>query len=113
MICKPCPRQDCYELVEPLVFYINKKRHVVPAGFRFKCSVPVIFYRVLKTPFSPDVMQAACVHDYLYGNHLCTKEQADLKFKAILIYNGVSKETAETMYQGVKLFGHHAYNQGK
>ena len=113
MIVKPIPDADKYELVEPLVFYINKKRHVIPAGFRFECSVPVIFYCVLKTPFDPQVMQAACVHDYLYAHHICTKEQADLKFKALLIYNGVSKETAETMYQGVKLFGHHAYNKGK
>ena len=113
MICKPIPEANKYELVEPLVFYINKKRHVIPVGFRFECSVPVIFYRVLKTPFDPDVMQAACVHDYLYSNHICTKDQADLKFKALLIYNGVSKETAETLYTGVMLFGHHAYSKGK
>ena len=117
MIVKPLPKQNLYELVEPLVFWIvyddDYSRCEVPAGFVFDgASVPRFFWRVVSTPFQPKVMRAACIHDYLYRNHIVEKDVADEKFKSVLIADGVDKERAETMFTGVRLGGKSAYRNG-
>ena len=113
MIVKPLPKKNLYELVEPLVFWVNKKREEVPAGFVFDgASVPRFFWRVVSTPFQPKVMRAACIHDYLYRKHIVKKDIADEKFKNVLLCDGVDKELAETMFTGVTIAGGSAYKNG-
>ena len=50
MICKPIPKEDCYELVEPLVFWVDYKRREAHAGFRFKGSIPKFFWSMVTNP---------------------------------------------------------------
>lgn len=113
MIVKPLPKANRYELVEPLTFWVNKKREQVPAGFVFDgASIPRLFWRVLTSPYQPRILRAACIHDYLYRTNLVSRKVADLKFRQVLINDGTDKESAETMYVGLRLGGKSAYRSG-
>ena len=113
MIVRPLPKENKYELIFSLNFFIGNTFYEVPAGFRFECSVPMFFRRVLPTPFQPKVMRAAAIHDYLYHNHICSRKEADKIFRETLMQDGVSKIVANIMYAGVRIGGWCAYNKGE
>lgn len=60
-------------------------------------------------PFGGKKMLAAIVHDYLYGANICTKEEADLVFKELMVYRGVEPWRIKAMYIGVKYCGGSAW----
>ena len=107
MICRPIPKEDCYELVEPLIFWVDYRRCVVPAGFKFKGSIPRLFWTPVTNPYDPRCARGFAIHDYLYEAKICSKEHADLKLKQCLLNDRCSKELAETIYSAVKMFGKH------
>ena len=111
MIVKPIPSEDCFELVEPLVFWVDKMRQVVPAGFRFRGSVPRLFWSMVVTPYDPKCLRGFCIHDYLYETHLCSRKSADLKLKQVILNDGLDKESAETVYSAVHWFGKKAWGK--
>ena len=112
MICKPIPKTDEFELVEPLVFWVDKKRQEVPVGFRFRGSVPKIFWGIIVSPYDPKCLRGFCIHDYLYDTHLCSRDSADKKLKRDILNDGLDKESAEMIYSMVDLFGKRAWKKG-
>ena len=111
MICKPIPKEDCYELVEPLVFWVDYKRREAHAGFRFKGSIPKIFWSMVTNPYDPKCVRGFAIHDYLYETHLCSREAADIKLKQCLLNDGKDKETAETIFATVRFVGSIAWRK--
>ena len=113
MIIEPLPKIDCYQLVEPLKFWVDYIECEIPAGFVSDgASIPRMFWSIITSPFHPKVIKRAFQHDYLYRVHIVPKDRADRKFKKGLIYDDFAKETAETMYSALKLFGGSAYANG-
>lgn len=104
MIVKPIPETDEFELVEPLVYWVNRIRREAPIGFRFRGSVPRLFWRVV-TPYSPKCLRGFCIHDHLYETHTCSRKDADKKLKQVILADGEDKETSEVIYLAVKGFG--------
>lgn len=113
MICKPLPKDDCYELVEPLVFWVDYNRYVVPAGFVSDgASIPKIFWPVITSPFNPKIIRGAIIHDYLYRVHVVSRRVADEKLRSVIISDGFPKETSETVFSAVRVGGKSAYKNG-
>ena len=113
MIIRPLPKEDCYELMEPMRFWIDYIECEIPAGFVSDgASIPKMFWSIITSPFHPKVIKRAFQHDYLYRVHIVSRKRADKKLKKGLIYDGFAEETAETMYSTLYLFGGSAYREG-
>jgi len=106
----PRPLENLYELLEDYTYIctIDGKRIeiAVPARFLYNgASIPAVGWIITYTPFHPDVMAPALVHDYLYINHVVDREAADSILYQMLIDNGVTRTTAEIMFQAVRVGG--------
>jgi hypothetical protein len=81
----------------------------IPEGFEWDgASIPRFLWRIVSSPFQPDLMVPSLVHDYLYSQGDKSgydREQADELFKKLLMANGVDDDLAETMYAGVRIGG--------
>lgn len=111
---RPVPRKDRYLLLDDFRIQTRWGLVVVPKLFRYDgASIPRIGWQLTYTPFHPDVMLAALVHDWLYLSHQFSKETADLIFKDLLLESGVSETKAWIMYQAVKLGGGCAWKQSR
>ena len=79
---------------------IGKKQVVitVPRGFVFDgASIPSFGWKATYTPFHPDVMAPALVHDYFYRDpesHIFSRKEVDDLFYDMLRKNTVSKKHA-------------------
>jgi len=115
MICRPVPRQNIYELVEPLVFWVDYKRFEVPAGFKYSGSIPKIFWTILTNPYDPRCVRGFCIHDYLYQvtPPVCSRETADEKLRQCLINDGKDKESVETVYTTVRSVGWYSWRENR
>jgi hypothetical protein len=88
----------------------------IPSGFQWNgASIPKFLWPILGSPFAPEMMVASLVHDYLYSDepavrHI-SRKQADNIFRKLLIANGMDKETAETLYTGVRIGGKSHYKR--
>lgn len=81
----------------------------VPVGFVTDfASVPRLFWRIVPPwgAYSP----AAVVHDYLYQNHLVSREEADRIFLELMTVLGVLPWKRKTMYWAVRIGGWVAWN---
>lgn len=108
----PRPEKNLYELIEPYTYICtvddNRLEITVPTGFLYNgASIPAIGWVATYTPFHPDVVAAALIHDWLYGpNELgIDRYTADSIFYQLLIENGVREMTAEIMYNAVRIGG--------
>ena len=110
MVVKPIPETNEYELVEPLVYYVNKIRYEAPQGFRFRGSIPKVLWTPLVSSYDPKCLRGFCIHDHLYDTGVCSKEDADFKLRSVVRADGLDKDTAEMIYSGVKWFGGLAWN---
>lgn len=69
-VLKPLPNKGLYELVEPLnIVYTTDKDEIlavrVPAGYQTDgASIPRALWEEVGSPFSPEFMTAAIVHDF-------------------------------------------------
>jgi len=101
----PLPKEGKYRLNQAVII---EGVHV-PAGFKWDgASIPRFLWRVVDSPFQPDLMVPSLVHDYLYeqgDKSGFTREEADKLFHKLLIANGVDEDLAETMYSGVRVGG--------
>ena len=103
---RPAPSFEHYEVVRD--FEPDGLAHeiVVPKDFHYDgASIPAAAWQLTYTPFHPDVMAAALVHDWLYYNHQVDQETADDLFFDILRANGVGMFKAGTMWIAVRNFG--------
>ena len=105
----PVWRRGKYALGADYTFEVDGKTFVIKAGFTFDgASVPRFFWRIV-TPFSPYVIRAALLHDWLYQHHVLTRARADALLREVLIEDGVSPLVARAMYRAVRVFGAKAY----
>ncbi|MHC4643962.1 MAG: DUF1353 domain-containing protein [Planctomycetota bacterium] len=113
IVVSPLPGCDMYVLYKPLHFKVGKALFIVPRGFVFDgASIPKMFHSILTTPYDPNVLRAACIHDYLYRVHEIGKKASDRAFRAVLRLDGVDETQAMLMYTAVRYGGHSAYKEG-
>lgn len=80
----------------------------VPAGFVTDfASVPRMFWSVL--PPAGKYQLAAVVHDFLYWDQGCTREQADALLRAAMIESQVEPVKREIIYEAVRRGGQNAW----
>ena len=99
------------ELLEPISFSIKGREYVVPQGYLsngFSC--PRFLWPLISPAIDSRTLRSACIHDWLYENHVLTRAQADRYFKERLIDDGFPLWKAELSYIGVRVFGGSHYN---
>ena len=107
---RPVPNGNKYELLRDYGTTVDLVDIVVPRFFRYDgASIPPIAWQIIYSPFHPDVMLPALVHDWLYYNHQTDREQADDIFYYLLKDNGVDDYKCSTMWQAVKVGGEYAW----
>lgn len=109
-VLSPFGDGEYWVLVAPLNYRIwNTEGYItIPKGFVTDlASVPPIFWSVL--PKTGKYMSAAILHDYLYADQRCTKEQADLILKMEMETFGVSPIKSALIYKAVDSFGASAW----
>ncbi|WP_137937580.1 DUF1353 domain-containing protein [Chitinivorax sp. B] len=83
----------------------------IPSHFHYDgASVPALAWQVTYTPFHPDVMAPALVHDWLYythhiAGHAISRDNADDTLEDLLRRNGVGSAKRRMMIAAVKLAG--------
>ena len=80
---------------------------IIPRGYIFDgASIPRCLWSLIGSPFEPDLMQAACVHDW-YCEHTtgCYQSRVigDAVFFYLLTRAGVPRWRRVLMYLGVRL----------
>jgi len=101
--------KDEYELIEDFLFTFEGIDVKIPRGFTSDgASIPKPLWSIVGSPFSPKLLEAAFIHDYLYKEGY-DRYLSDCKFKEILLINKVGEFRANSMFRGVRLFGgkHH------
>ncbi len=79
--------------------------HVAP-GFRTDgASIPRLLWRVLGSPYDPDVIAAAIAHDALYRGEIVPRKDADAAFLALMEACGVAERKRRWLLRGVRWFG--------
>lgn len=102
---------NVYRLLEPLTY----ENLTVPEGFESDgASVPRFFWRIVFPPGDNRALRAAFLHDYIYRTHPAgwTKAAADELFRKLLIEDGISRNSANMAYWGVRLFGGSSWEAG-
>ena len=106
----PLPDEGKYQLNEPGA--IIEGVHI-PPGFKWDgASIPRFLWRVVDSPFQPELMVPSMVHDYLYEQGDASgfsRKQADRLLRKLLRANGVDDDLAKTMYSGVRIGGRSHY----
>ena len=81
----------------------------VPAGFVTDfASTPRALWSVI--PATGRCQLAAVVHDFLYWDQGCTREQADAIFRVAMAESNVKPYERDLMWQAVRRFGQSAWN---
>ncbi len=106
------PDGDAFVTAETLEVWMGPTHHVchfvmIPKGYRFDgASIPRLLWSVIGSPFEPDLMVAACVHDW-YCEHTADSYQSrvigDAVFFFLLTEAGVAHWRRVLMYLGVRL----------
>ena len=101
-----------YVLASPLPFKLGENHDTItiPKGFVTDlASIPRPLWSAL--PRDGKYMSAAILHDYLYWDQRCTRDEADTILKLEMQEFGVSKSVVTDVYQGVHLFGASSWRQ--
>jgi hypothetical protein len=99
-----------YVLATDLIYKLGSKRDtvVVPRGFITDlASIPRPLWSML--PRDGQYMSAAILHDYMYWDQRCTKDEADTILKLQMTEFGVPLKTVQAVYNGVRAFGSSAW----
>ena len=94
----------------PLSYQIGNTEHVitVPAGFVTDfASIPRYFHALLSPTGRPG--RGAIIHDFLYWEQSCTREQADRILMLAMMESGVDAVTRSLVYKVVDWFGQSAW----
>lgn len=101
---------EYWVLDNDMVYEVRKSGYsiVVPRGFVTDfASVPRIFWTIF--PRHGEYTRAAIVHDYLYWQQQCTRQQADELFDIIMEDSHVDSATRLTIYAAVRVWGDEAW----
>ena len=107
------------ELTKPLEVRIGKYEFDVPKGFVSDGASIPRFLWWLFTPFSPDTIDAAIPHDFVYRNQSWwarmgyNKKDADIMMNLIMIERKVSGWKRRWIYAGLRTFGWIGWNENK
>jgi hypothetical protein len=105
---EPVPERGTYMLIKSVIIEGIK----VPALFEWDgASIPFFLWPIIGSPFDPRFMAPSMIHDYLYATGKKKRMKADKLFRKLLIHNGVDKERADTMHEGVRRCGGSHYNR--
>lgn len=106
LVYKNLPKEGKIELTQEYHYTDNRGNlHVIPKGFKSDgASIPQWLWTVAGTPFAPNVIRAAVVHDYLYSIKY-DRKLADRIFHDILKEDGVNVVKRRAYKTGVNLFG--------
>lgn len=100
------PHERVYELSAPVTFLTHEGAHTIEAGFKTDgASIPRFAWLTTGTPYAPEHIRAAVVHDYLYQGAGSTRLMADALFRTMLLEDGVHPYQAAKMYWALRLFG--------
>jgi len=100
----PVPGKDQYCLLDDYRAKYGNIEITVPAYFLFDgASIPWFGWLSTYTPFHPDVMAAAIVHDWLFLTHQVDIEMANQIFYDRLILNGAGKFKSKLMFKAVSI----------
>lgn len=106
------PFPDGYAvLMEPMEYRVGNTEHIitVPRGFVTDfASTPRAIWAVIP-PFGRYQL-AAVVHDYLYWEQGCTREQADKLFLKAMEESNVAPATRSVIFRSVRVGGGSAWN---
>lgn len=84
----------------------------VPAGFWYNgASIPAAFWQVTFSPFDPRIIEAACIHDYLYTARNLSREHADETLFAYIVRAGGGTVRAKMVKAAVRAFGGFAWRE--
>jgi len=103
---------EYWVLGNELVFTIREtgQRIVVPRGFVTDfASVPRVFWTFF--PKHGEYTRAAIVHDYLYWEQKCNREQADELFDIVMEDSEVDSTSRFTIYAAVRVWGDDAWEE--
>jgi hypothetical protein len=98
-------------LTQNLTYRIKETVHeiVVPAGFVTDfASTPRALWSVL--PPTGRYQLAAVVHDFLYWDQGCLREQADAIFRVAMSESNVNPRERDLMWRAVRQFGQSAWD---
>lgn len=103
---KPIPAENRYELLRDYELVIDGIEIVVPKSFRYDgASIPPAAWQLTYSPFNPDVMLPALIHDWLFYIHQVDREKTDDIFFKLLRRNRVDYLKASAMWGAVRLAG--------
>ena len=68
-------------------------------------SIPRAFWVTTGSPWSPNLVRASPVHDYLYTHHLVPRKVADDILDTIMAEDGVRGYNRTKIYLAVRAFG--------
>lgn len=111
-IITPCEDGKTYKLKFAMTIQLHTGQyHRIPSGFTTDgASIPRLFWRVIDTPFSPDIIAAAIIHDSLYSTGCVSRKVADEEFsRRLKEKNGRIKSFL--MWIGVRLGGWLCFNK--
>jgi hypothetical protein len=98
----------------PLSYRIGETDYVitVPAGFVTDfASIPRVFHSLLSPTDRPGC--GGIVHDFLYWEQSCTREQADWILMLAMMESGVDAVTRNLVYKVVDWFGENAWEMNR
>lgn len=77
----------------------------IPKGFLINgASIPRLVWSAIGGPYSPDILRASVIHDYMYI-HKLGRDKADNAFYRVLQEDDTHGLKAYLMYVAVKSFG--------
>lgn len=111
--------RDRFQFVKPMPVYIKfineqtADKYLIPIGFETDFgSVPWIAQPLIPKNGDWDISVAYFIHDWNYTIHKHSRKYSDELLYVMLIYAGMNKFKAKTVWQAVNLFGKSAWDKG-
>jgi len=90
-------------LTKDYAFCVDGKTYWLPKGYVCDgASIPRAFWSIIGSPFDPEKVPAAFVHDALYLTHAFSRSDADEILFQLLQQGGCRLRTARTMWAAVR-----------
>lgn len=101
-----------YRVLMDDFFYIyDDAEYIIPVQFLWDAgSIPNALSSFLVSGYDPRIEIPALVHDASYRFGYLSKKESDKLFYEMCRFYGISRIKSKTMYTGLKMFGHKAYD---
>lgn len=109
---EPVPFERVYATTIPITFQMYDGFHTIKAGFKTDgASIPRFAWITTGTPFAPEHIRAAVIHDFLYQTGEVSRLMADGLFRTLLLEDGVNKYQAFKMFWALRIGGWWAWRR--